>query len=254
LHIEKKIDTTREEYIAAVELYEQYHSVRCWTTRDMARSIFDQLKSESAKLEAVKEQILMRFLGLGWVDAHHPWSAKGEVFNAIHLFHHFIEKVLPLANKLEVPSEPPANFPSPPEMVSLGTMSELSCMFVGNGDTLENLKKSAIEKRKILETEGKMDRWSAIQRHIIPELDESFIGFNIEMLFQYDNDDGTMYLNWCHGVVTSIVSQKSRYVLVKWDRECLDPGGPKMTKEKLLVSRWNPKKAPKGSWREYFGH
>ena len=67
------------------------------------------------------------------------------------------------------------------------------------------------------------------------------------MLFQYDNDDGTMYLNWCHGVVTSIVSQKSRYVLVKWDRECFDPGGPKMTKEKLLVSRWNPKKAPKGS-------
>jgi len=35
----------------------------------------------------------------------------------------------------------------------------------------------------VLEAEGKNDRWSAIQRHIIPELDESFIGFNIEMLF-----------------------------------------------------------------------
>ena len=126
----------------------------------MARSIFDQLKSESAKLEAVKEQVLMRFIGLGWVDAHHPWSAKGEVFNAIHLFHHFIEKVLPLANKLEVPSEPPANFPSPPEMVSLGTMSELSCMFVGNGDTLENLKKSAIGKRK---SQKQKEKWTGGQ-------------------------------------------------------------------------------------------
>jgi len=46
----------------------------------------------------------MLFLGLGWVDAHLPRSAKGEVFNANHLFHHFIEKVLQLANELEVPS------------------------------------------------------------------------------------------------------------------------------------------------------
>jgi hypothetical protein len=103
----------------------------------------------------------MRFLGLGWLDAHHPWSAKGEVFNANHLFHHCIEKVLPLANELEVPSEPPANFPSllKSEMISHGTMSERSCMFVGNGDTLEDLKKSTIECKKSLEAEGKMDRW-----------------------------------------------------------------------------------------------
>ena len=59
-----------------------------------------------------------------------------------------------------------------------------------------------------------------------------------------------MYLKWCHGVVTSIVSQKSRYVLVKWDRERLDPGGPWITKEKLFVSRWYPKEEPKGSGRE----
>ena len=53
------------------------------------------------------------------------------------------------------------------------------------------------------------------------------------MLFPYDNEDRTMYLNWCHRVVTSILSQKSRYVLIKWDIECLDQGGPEITKEKL---------------------
>lgn len=84
----------------------------------MARCIFDQLKSEPAKLEAAKEQSLMQFLGLEWVDARHQWSAEGEVFNANHFFIIF-ENVLPLAIELEVPPEPPANFPSTPEMVSL---------------------------------------------------------------------------------------------------------------------------------------
>jgi hypothetical protein len=94
----------------------------------MARSLF------KAKLTAVKEQILMQFLGLGCVNAHHPWSSKGEVLIAYHLFQHFIEKGLTYAYEMDVTCEPEANFPTPIKMVSLGALSEISCMFVGSGD------------------------------------------------------------------------------------------------------------------------
>ena len=65
-----------------MEFWEQYHSPRCWTTASMAMSVYNQLKSETARLNAVKEQILIRYLGLGWEDAHHPWSSHEVVFNS----------------------------------------------------------------------------------------------------------------------------------------------------------------------------
>jgi hypothetical protein len=38
----------------------------------MAMSVCNQLKSDAARLNAVKEWILIRYLGLGSEDAHHP--------------------------------------------------------------------------------------------------------------------------------------------------------------------------------------
>jgi len=73
------------------------------------------------------------------------------------------------------------------------------------------------------------------------------------MLFQYDSEDGTTYDNWCNGDIISILNEKSNYVKVRWNQECLGQGEPDIIKEKLLASKWNPHKASKGTWREYFG-
>ncbi len=73
------------------------------------------------------------------------------------------------------------------------------------------------------------------------------------MLFQYDIEDGTSYVNWCNGEITSIISAKLQYVRIQWSQDCLGPDDPLSTKEKLLPSKWNPNKASKGVWREYFG-
>jgi hypothetical protein len=51
----KKIDITQEEYIVAMEFWEQYQSPCCWTTSSMAMSVCNQLKSDAARLNAVKE-------------------------------------------------------------------------------------------------------------------------------------------------------------------------------------------------------
>ena len=93
-----------------MEFWEQYHSTCCWTSVSMVMLVFNQLKSETARLNEVKEQILICFLGLGWEDAHHPWSSQEVVFNSWHLLKHLIEKVLPVTGHQEVLSKRPINF------------------------------------------------------------------------------------------------------------------------------------------------
>ena len=47
--------------------------------------------------------------------------------------------------------------------------------------------------------------------------------------------------------------QKTNCVYGKWSQGCLNPGEQSVSKEKLLSSKWNPGKATKGAWRQYFG-
>ena len=53
-------------------------------------------QSEEQKLKVVKEQILIRYLGLGWEKAHHPQSQAGRTFTPDELFLQLINVVIPL--------------------------------------------------------------------------------------------------------------------------------------------------------------
>ena len=73
---------------------------------------------------------------------------------------HLIETVIPMANDLPIPNEPPIKLPSPPELQLLGMQSELSCVYAaGNQDKMEAFKTSAHAEQDKLEEEGKTDRW-----------------------------------------------------------------------------------------------
>ena len=67
----------------------------------------------------------MRSLGLGWNEAYHAWSKDGIPYTSTQLFWFFKQCVIPLAETRDVPGEPPLSLPSPPEMPSLGTKSEI---------------------------------------------------------------------------------------------------------------------------------
>ena len=81
----------------------------------------------------------------------------------------------------------------------------------------------------------------------------SCVSANILTFLKYDEQDGTSYVNWCHGIVQSVCNAKTNCVYIKWSQDCLNPGEQSVTKEKLLSSKWNPGKATKGAWRQYFG-
>ena len=69
----------------------------------------------------MKEQILIRYLGLGWEEAHHPWSKNNQVYTALELFKHLCEIVIPLEDAKEVPDQPPIKLPAWPDSFTLRT-------------------------------------------------------------------------------------------------------------------------------------
>ena len=109
----------------------------------------------------------------------------------------------------------------------------------------------AYAKRDKQEAYGIGDRWSEMQRSVMPDIDSTLVGFRIEKLFEYSETDGTTYLDWCHGEVVWVNGDKIKYATIRWDEDCLRPRDCSTTREKLLQTKWNPAQAKAGAWREY---
>ena len=92
----------------------------------MAVEFYSALVSETARLAAMKEQILIRYLGLGWELDHHAWSEGGRTFYSEELYRNLVELVIPIVDALAVPPEPPVKIPLLPEMKTLRTVSDFS--------------------------------------------------------------------------------------------------------------------------------
>ena len=72
--IAMKLQSTERDLINISYLHHKYSSPHCWKTVRQALVEFNKLSSKKDKIECVKEQILIRYLGLGWEEAHHLWS------------------------------------------------------------------------------------------------------------------------------------------------------------------------------------
>ena len=93
--------------------------------------------------------------------------------------------VIPLASKLDVPSEAPTELPAPPDLPVLGTKAEIdltkgSC-YAGR---IQELKLKAHKERDARELEGLGDRWSEQQQFTAPKINSSLVGWPIEMYFE----------------------------------------------------------------------
>ena len=72
-----------------------------------------------------RADIHIRLFGLGWKEAHHPWPKEGYTYTPEELFDHLVNVVIPLASKLDVPSEAPTELPAPPDLPVLGTKADI---------------------------------------------------------------------------------------------------------------------------------
>ena len=98
---------------------------------------------------------------------------------------------------------------------------------------------------------GEGDRWSERQKHCEPKINDSLVGYKIEMLFSYTEPDGAKLYNWYNGVVTSVKNERTRCVEVTWNPACLGDDDKRVTNEKLLPTKYNPKEKKERAWRQY---
>ena len=98
-----------------------------------------QLKT--VKPKAVKNQSLIRYLGLGWIEAYHAWSCNGVDYTPLHLFKFLVDVVMPLKYEKEVPDEPSVELPAPPDMPTLGKISsDANRLSESHNDRIEAFK------------------------------------------------------------------------------------------------------------------
>jgi hypothetical protein len=255
--MEASKEKTVTTLVNAMYLHEQYFSPACWKTVNVARKNFAQLKTKKDKLSNVKDQILMRYIGLGWEEAHHPWSHKGIAFTPEELFEHLITVVIPLQKTKTAPSDPPTGMPKIIDSdIVLGTKSAARRALDEKVENEENeIRKKARRLRDVQEQMGLADREEFVQETVWP-VNKIKPGFAVQICWKYfDESDGvTEELRWCCGVVQSIVRDKSNdksffEVMVLWNDEFVEPGMVNPTCELLKKNDYNPKRHYHGAWR-----
>ena len=103
----KSLLASQHDYANALACIDMYHSSACWKTATSAGKHFKKLTSDTAKREAVKEQIRIRVLGFGWEDLHHPWSRDGVAYTPEQLLDHLIKTIIPEQKRRTIPKSYP---------------------------------------------------------------------------------------------------------------------------------------------------
>ena len=70
----------------------------------------------------MKDQMIIRVLGLSWDNWHHPWSAAGHEFKEQELANH-IKKLMKRDKKRKISAKPLGDMPTRKKITLLGTIS-----------------------------------------------------------------------------------------------------------------------------------
>ena len=234
--IEKKsLDKAKEELVEASYYWEMYNSDVCWKgQQSIVRKMLGRLKSDSAKLEALKENIRMRVIGLGWKQFTITWSHKGAKRSVDELATHL---------KMIIREEK-----------RLTTQGSASRQLIESNTTAtideDEFRKQAEELRRQREARGEGSIFSIMQPLYCPELDE-LISKRIDVLYSFKLESGEKALRWCQGKVIKILTEKTKpTVVVRWD-PMPDVLGKEdrsdETQQELPQRKWN--KDVEGAWR-----
>ena len=115
----KSLDKAKEDLIEASYYWEMFHSEVCWKGKpSVVTKMLDWLKSETAKIEALKENIRMRVIRLGWKQFGITWSYKGAKWSVNELAAH-LKMILREEKKLTPPKDPALIMPKHLELPTL---------------------------------------------------------------------------------------------------------------------------------------
>ena len=185
----RALEKMLEIYIDAQYYFEMYNSdARSRSAMEVHSNItFLKKTSEARVLNYLKDQILMRVVGLGWGEFKCAWSSSTDAsVGTIKTLTEHLLKIL----EAEATKVPPAEAACP--QLKRKTLPQLGRATVKveqldskGSDDVNNLKAAAEEERLRREAAGIGDRVQNLQPIQPPAFDEDFIGKHIEVRYKY---------------------------------------------------------------------
>ena len=250
---EQNMQKATDEYIEACYYHMMYNSDACWKgDQRVVACELKKLTSTTAKLDALKENIKIRWKGFNWDWCQHAWSKDGRKYTVKELANHLRwiikeEK----RRKLTRPGEPEPDVPKRKKNSSLGTITSFAASldkkYLADED---EFKKNATHIRRAREARGEGSMYSILQPFSRPDVSE-LINRRIDVLVSFDvKGHDIPQLRWCQGEVVDVYENKRQpTVRVLWDPMPDVDGGDETTESDqiLLPSKW--KKDKVGAWR-----
>mmetsp|Transcript_29604 Transcript_29604/g.62781 ORF Transcript_29604/g.62781 Transcript_29604/m.62781 type:complete len:567 (+) Transcript_29604:520-2220(+) len=254
---EKNMEKASEQYIEAIYYHRMYDSMACWkgSTARVSTGL-KKLTSETARYEALKENIMVRVKGFGWEWAKHAWTKDKRKYTVKELatwLQFIIKEEKKTSIKDTMPTEPPTTTPKRKETSILGTQCEyVRSLDRKYFDNEEDFRKRANQVRMEREARGEGSMYSLLQPFDRPDLQE-LVGRRIDVLsfmpVIVDGEEKSVG-RWCQGeVLRAYTERKKPTVRVLWD-PMPDVGGYEEAKETdqfLLPTKW--KKDKDNAWR-----
>jgi len=265
---EEGLEKAHGEYIECLIYHRMFNSDRLWKTAKDVRDGVKALQYKKDKEEGLKDNILMRFKGMGWVDAQTTWSKDGKKKTIPQLQQRLIE-IIALTRGFEIRDKPPTKVPQRKQTAILGTLTnkvrEMDAERVATEEEFD-LKARHLWRERNDKGEGSVHQSCQLIGN--RKLDASFLNTRIEVLTSFDivGDDGkkTTQLRWCGGVVEKISDGTWLYpnartrcykendaAFIYWDpvEECDFPASRSI--QELKENKWN--KDCVGAWRKDLG-
>ena len=186
-----------EQYIDSLYYNDKYGSSACWMKVSDVDKELKKLKSKSAKLWALKENIRIRVIGLGWNEFSHPWSKNGIEYSPNELAEH-LKKIIKAEKRRVIPRGPPTLVPQRKNLPSLGEQTmDVKTMNVTSQEKNIDFDRIARTLRIKRESRGQGDRYAELQPTSLPKVDHSLLGSRLDVCFEFKLDEGGKELRWC---------------------------------------------------------
>ena len=184
-----------------------------------------KLTSKKSKIDALKENIRIRVLGLVWSNMATPWSRNGKILRVAELSAH-LKLIIVQQRSRSTPDKPPVILPERKSLPKLGTdVKYLTEINLGKHEERDKFEKDAHSIRIKRETMGIGDRYTEMQPASMLKVDKTLIGARLEIFEKYDLDKGGSELRWSQGKVvlildgSNIIKQGSRTACFRLEKQ-----------------------------------